>query len=83
MAKRKKNIDPQVLPYIQQMKAEFAKEIGVFDILQNDPGSLTAREAGYIGGSITKTLINLGLQYLKEHGASVSTIRINDYDYIQ
>jgi hypothetical protein len=56
-----KLIVPEVELILNQMKEEIAAELGI--IIHPD---MTAREAGKIGGTLTKRLIDLGKQSLLE-----------------
>ncbi|MCD5410090.1 MAG: alpha/beta-type small acid-soluble spore protein [Clostridiales bacterium] len=39
------------------MKLEIANELGLSNYNQMDKGNLTARQNGYVGGTITKRLV--------------------------
>lgn len=55
MGKKKKEIDFTNLTPEEELKYEIARELGVFDrIVANGWGSLSAREAGRIGGIMTQ-----------------------------
>lgn len=55
--KKDKKIDFSNLTPEEKLKYEIAKELGVFDrIVQGGWGSLSAQEAGRIGGLITKRM---------------------------
>ncbi len=54
---KKKEIDFSNLTPEEELKYEIAKELGVFDrIVQCGWGSLSAQEAGRIGGLMTKRM---------------------------
>jgi len=44
------------------MKAEIASELGITNYQAMDKGNLTARQNGYVGGYMTKRLVELGEQ---------------------
>lgn len=67
-----KYLDNETINKLNQLKTEFASETG-FEISQYnnmDKGNLTSRlnghVGGYIGGTMTKQLVELGKQKLKE-----------------
>ncbi len=47
---------PQAKDALSNMKYEIARELGV-NLKQGDNGDLTSREAGYVGGYMTKRLV--------------------------
>ena len=44
---------------LDNMKTEIANELGLSNYEQMDKGKLTARENGYVGGYMTKKLVEL------------------------
>ena len=48
---------PQAKQALNQMKLEIANELGMANYQQMDKGNLTARENGYVGGYMTKKLV--------------------------
>ena len=44
---------------LNQMKLEIANELGMSNYQQVDKGNLTARENGYVGGYMTKKLVEM------------------------
>ena len=46
------------------MKLEIANELGMANYDKTDKGNLTARESGYVGGYMTKKLVELAEQQL-------------------
>ena len=50
---------PEAKQALKQMKLEIANELGMSDYQQVDKGSLTARENGYVGGYMTKKLVEM------------------------
>ena len=49
---------------LNNMKTEIANELGLSNYEQMDKGKLTARENGYVGGYMTKKLVELAEQQL-------------------
>ena len=49
---------------LDNMKTEIANELGLSNYEQMDMGKLTARENGYVGGYMTKKLVELAEQQL-------------------
>ena len=50
---------PQAKQALNQMKLEIANELGMSNYQQIDKGNLTARENGYVGGYMTKKLVEM------------------------
>ena len=50
---------PQDKQALNQMKLEIANELGMANYQQMDKGNLTARENGYVGGYMTKKLVEM------------------------
>ena len=46
------------------MKLEIANELGMANYQQVDKGNLTARENGYVGGYMTKKLVEMAEQQM-------------------
>ena len=57
-----KTVVPQAKQALNQMKLEIANELGMADYQQVDKGNLTARENGYVGGYMTKKLVEMAEQ---------------------
>ena len=55
---------PQAKQALNQMKLEIANELGMANYQQMDKGNLTARENGYVGGYMTKKLVELAEQQM-------------------
>lgn len=55
---------PQAKQALNQMKLEIANELGMADYQQVDKGNLTARQNGYVGGYMTKKLVEMAEQQL-------------------
>ncbi|KNF08755.1 small acid-soluble spore protein [Gottschalkia purinilytica] len=48
---------PEARQALNQMKTEIASELGLSNYESIDKGNLTARQNGYVGGYITKRLV--------------------------
>ena len=55
---------PQAKQALNQMKLEIANELGMNNYQQMDKGNLTARENGYVGGYMTKKLVEIAEQQM-------------------
>ena len=55
---------PQAKQVLNQMKLEIANELGMNNYQQMDKGNLTARENGYVGGYMTKKLVEMAEQQM-------------------
>ncbi len=55
---------PQAKQALNQMKLEIANELGMANYQQADKGNLTARENGYVGGYMTKKLVEMAEQQM-------------------
>ena len=66
MANNNKNqkVVPQAKQALNQMKLEIANELGMANYQQMDKGNLTARENGYVGGYMTKKLVEMAEQQM-------------------
>ena len=53
---------------LNQMKLEIANELGMADYQQVDKGNLTARQNGYVGGYMTKKLVEMAEQQMAGKG---------------
>ena len=51
-------------PALNNIKTEVANELGMANYEQADKGNLTARENGYVGGYMTKKLVEMAEQQL-------------------
>ena len=54
-----KTVVPQAKQALNQMKLEMANELGMNNYQQMDKGNLTARQNGYVGGYMTKKLVEM------------------------
>lgn len=52
-----KVVVPEAKQALNQMKAEIANELGLTNYETMDKGTLTSRQNGYVGGYITKRLV--------------------------
>ena len=59
---------PQAKQALNQMKLEIANELGMADYQQVDKGNLTARQNGYVGGYMTKKLVEMAEQQIAGKG---------------
>ena len=55
---------PAAKAALNQMKLEIANEIGLANYDTVDKGNLTARENGYVGGYMTKKLVEMAEQQM-------------------
>ncbi|MBC6696125.1 alpha/beta-type small acid-soluble spore protein [Terrisporobacter mayombei] len=55
---------PEAKAALNQMKLEIANELGMSNYQQVDKGNLTARENGYVGGYMTKKLVEMAEQQM-------------------
>ena len=51
-------------PGLNRLKTEVANELGLSNYDQIDKGNLTARQNGYVGGYMTKKLVEMAEQQL-------------------
>ena len=58
----KMNVDAK--PALDNMKTEIANELGLSNYQNMDKGNLTARQNGYVGGYMTKRLVEMAEQQL-------------------
>ena len=63
-----KTVVPQAKQALNQMKLEIANELGMADYQQVDKGNLTARQNGYVGGYMTKKLVEMAEQQMAGQG---------------
>ncbi len=50
---------PEAKQALNQMKTEIASELGLANYESMDKGNLTARQNGYVGGYMTKKLVEM------------------------
>ena len=63
-----KTVVPQAKQALNQIKLEIANELGMADYQQVDKGNLTARQNGYVGGYMTKKLVEMAEQQMAGKG---------------
>ena len=51
-------------PALNNLKTEVANELGLSKYEQTDKGNLTARQNGYVGGYMTKKLVEMAERQL-------------------
>ena len=51
-------------PALKNLKTEVANELGLSNYEQTDKGNLSARQNGYVGGYMTKKLVEMAEQQL-------------------
>ncbi|MGO1470660.1 MAG: small, acid-soluble spore protein, alpha/beta type [Tissierella sp.] len=59
-----KLVVPEAKAALNQMKLEIANELGLQNYETTDKGNLTARQNGYVGGYMTKKLVEAGQRQL-------------------
>lgn len=59
MASRNQKVVPEAKAALDQMKYEIANELGLSNYQTIDKGNLTARQNGYVGGYMTKRLVEM------------------------
>ena len=64
MSNNNKTVVPAAKAALNQMKLEIANEIGLANYDTVDKGNLTARQNGYVGGYMTKKLVELAEQQM-------------------
>ncbi|MDR5659389.1 alpha/beta-type small acid-soluble spore protein [Serpentinicella sp. ANB-PHB4] len=59
MPSRNRVVVPEARQALNQMKTEIANELGLSNYEQIDKGTLTSRQNGYVGGYMTKRLVEM------------------------
>ena len=59
-----KNVIPEAKNALNNMKTEIANELGLTNYETMDKGNLTARQKGYVGGYMTKKLVEMAEQQM-------------------
>ena len=54
-----RQVVPEAKAALNQMKLEIANELGLSNYETVDKGNLTARQNGYVGGYMTKRLVEM------------------------
>lgn len=57
-------VKPNAKNGLNNMKTEIANELGLSNYDSTDKGNLTARQNGYVGGYMTKRLVEMAEQQL-------------------
>ncbi len=55
---------PEAKAALNNMKTEIANELGLSNYANMDKGNLTSRQNGYVGGYITRNLVQMAEQQL-------------------
>ena len=58
------NIKADAKNGLKNLKTEVASELGMANYEQTDKGNLTARQNGYVGGYMTKKLVEMAEQQM-------------------
>lgn len=70
-----RNRNPLVVPgaenALNRFKAEVAEEIGLHNYDQMDKGWLASRQNGYVGGNMTRKMVQYSQQVMAQQGADV------------
>ena len=64
MANTNNPVKPNAKNGLKNMKTEIANELGLSNYDSTDKGNLTARQNGYVGGYMTKKLVEMAEQQL-------------------
>lgn len=64
MANINNPVKPNAKNGLNNMKTEIANELGISNYDSTDKGNLTARQNGYVGGYMTKRLVEMAEQQL-------------------
>ncbi len=64
MSSKKNLVKPNAKNGLNSMKTQIAKELGISEYDTLDKGNLTARQNGYVGGYMTKRLVEMAEQQL-------------------
>ena len=66
MASRNQILVPEARQALNQMKLEIANEIGIQNYDKIDKGNLLSRQNGYVGGYMTKRLVEMAQKQISE-----------------
>lgn len=77
MSHKKDNDQLRTKNQMDQLKYETAKELGLENDL-SDPDELSVREAGKIGGNMTKKLVKAGERALADEGDRKARLNLKD-----
>lgn len=61
---QEKSNNSSAKPALKNLKAEVASELGMTGYEQADKGNMTARQNGYVGGYMTKKLVEMAEKQL-------------------
>ena len=61
-----RQVVPEARAALNQMKLEIAGELGMSNYENIDKGNLTARQNGYVGGYMTKKLVEMAEKQKRE-----------------
>jgi hypothetical protein len=64
VANNNTKVVPEARAALNQMKYEIANELGLNNYQGMDKGNLTARQNGYVGGYMTKRLVEMAEQQM-------------------
>lgn len=64
MASTSNPVKPNAKNGLNNMKTEIANELGISNYDSMDKGNLTARQNGYVGGYMTRRLVEMAEQQL-------------------
>lgn len=64
MASNNNPVKPNAKNGLKNMKTDIANELGLSNYDSTDKGNLTARQNGYVGGYMTKRLVEMAEQQL-------------------
>lgn len=63
----KKNTNTSAKAALESMKMEIANELGLSNYANSDKGNLTSRENGYVGGNMTKQLVEMAKNQMSNY----------------
>lgn len=66
MPSRNQIIVPEAREALNQMKLEIARELGMPNYDKIDKGELPSRQNGYVGGFMTKRLVEMAQKQMSE-----------------
>jgi len=71
MPSNNKKAIPGAAQALDRMKYEIASELGITNYAQVDKGQLTSRQNGYIGGYMTRKLVQFAEEQMARTGGQV------------
>lgn len=66
MPSRNQIVVPEAREALNQMKLEIARELGMPNYDKIDKGNLLSRQNGYVGGFMTKRLVEMAQKQMSE-----------------